>query len=278
MGWFEDARDAVTGGVTTVIKVATGAVVDAAKLAVDVAVVAPTKVLVSLSQGDIDSVKNTVKELVEKTGDVASATAVIASTPYLFVAEVTRDIGGVGGQIIRAGINQKLVEINILPYFVKKIGGLDASSPEDIAKAIATAPIEMILASYIQAAFDTLEPASTEIPKSIKKLLKEHFDDNVLNNAKYIVSTFGLTLPEAINGLQVFMGNHAHAVTVGNVIVFSKEPDNSDAAIHWWAHELQHVAQYNKFGIDGFSNKYVNNYNEIEAEADAKAKEVIDAL
>ncbi len=281
MGWLKKAIKTVTHGVTetatTVVKVSTGAVVDAAKLAIETAI-APTKVAVNLAQGDIDAVKNTIKDLVTKTEDIVSATAAISSTPYLFVAEITRDIGGVGGIIIRAGINNKLVEINLVPYLVRTIGNLEGKSPEEIAKAIATAPIQIILSAYIQAAYDTFKPVANEIPKSIKKLLRGYYDDNILNNAKYIVSTFGFTLPEAINGLQVFMGNHAHAVTVGSVIVFSVEPDNSDEAIFWWAHEIQHVVQYNRLGIDGFSEKYVNDYKTIEAEADAKANEVIKSL
>jgi Domain of unknown function (DUF4157) len=242
------------------------------------AATAPTDFALALINGDAKAAEAVVSGLVRTTSETATAIAQLGSFPYFLAADITRDIGGDGIKIFRGGINGKLVEINIVPFILQKLARLDAQTPEEIAAAILTAPIEVILAAYLQAALDTLEPSASQIPKSIKRLLEPHYQASVLNEAKYIVSSFGLTLPEAINGTRVFMGDHAFAVTVGHLIIFSREPNMSDSDIHWWAHELEHVAQYQQWGIDGFASRYVNNFNEVEAAAEAKAKEVDDAL
>lgn len=290
MGWLTDClkKAGVGGDVIKVVEAVDNGVGDAANTAQDLVVgaaqatvkaaMAPTTIAIALSQGDLKAVEANIAALVQETADVATATAKLGSTPYFVAADITRDVRGDGIKLIRGGINGKLVEINIVPIILQKLARLDANTPEEIAEAIATAPFDILLAAHLQAAHDVLEPAARSIPKSIKKLLRDHFDAALLEKAKYIVSSIGFTLPEAINGTRAFMGDHAFAVTIDNVIVFSIEPDNSDTAIRWWAHEICHVTQYEKWGIDGFSNRYINSFAEIEEEAEAKAEEVIKAL
>jgi Domain of unknown function (DUF4157) len=290
MGWLTNGLKnlGVGGDVIKVVEAVDNGVGEAAKAAQDIGVhaaeatvkaaIAPTTVAIALTKGDLKAVEDTISNLVRETADTATATAKLASTPYFVAADITRDVGGDGIKLIRGGINGRLVEINVVPIILRKLGRLDAKTPEEIAKTIATAPLEILLAAHLQAALDILEPAAKVIPKSIKKLLRDHFDGSLLDKAKYHVSSVGFTLPEAINGTMVFMGEHAFAVTVGNVIIFSLEPDNSDSAVRWWAHELCHVVQYERWGVDGFAERYVKNFAEIEQEAESKADEVIKAL
>jgi hypothetical protein len=35
-----------------------------------------------------------------------------------------------------------------------------------------------------------------------------------------------------------------------------------------WAHELAHVQQYRKWGIDGFARRYIQDYLAVEQEAE----------
>lgn len=290
MGWFSQglrnlgvggdvikAVEAVDNGVGEAARAAQDAVVQAAEVTVKAAI-APTTVVIALAAGDVKAIETTVADLVKDTADAATATAKLASTPYFVAADVTRDVGGDGVKILRGGIAGKLVEINIVPVVLRKLARLDAATPEEVAQAVATAPFEVLLASYLEAAHSVLEPAARPIPKLIKKLLRDYYEASTLENARYLVSSVGFTLPEAINGTRVFMGDHAFAVTVGSVIVFSLEPDNSDSAVRWWAHELAHVAQYEKWGIDGFAERYVKNFSEIETEAEKKAEEVVTGL
>lgn len=276
-GDVKKTLEAVDDGVGDGLQAVGDAGAAAAQATIQVAV-APTVLLVHLAQGDTKAIEDSIKNLVSEVSNVATATAKVASTPYFIAADITRDIDGDGVKIIRAAIAGQLVTINIVPILLEKLAKADAQTPEEIAQAIANAPIEILLAAHLQGAQNVLEPAAKPIPKSIKKLLKDYYDGATLEKAKYLVSAAGFTLPEAINGTQAFMGNHAFAVTVGNIIIFSVEPDNSDTAILWWAHELQHVAQYEKWGIDGFAEKYVRNFPEVEKEADDKAAEVIKEL
>lgn len=269
--------EAVDNGVGEAARATQDAAVSAAEVVVKVAV-APTTIAIALAQGDVKAIEATIANLVKEASDAATAAAKAASVPYFLAADVTRDVGGDGIKLLRGGIAGKLVEINIVPVLLRKIARLDANTPEQIVEAVASAPFEIVLATYLEAAHGVLDPAAKPVPKSIRKLLKNHFDAATLESAKYLVSSFGFTLPEVINGTRVFMGDHAFAVAVGSVIVFSIEPDSSDTAIRWWAHELAHVDQYGRWGIDGFSERYVKNFAEIETEAEAKAQEVILAL
>lgn len=286
MGWFSDGlksvgvggdvlktAEAVDNGVRQAAKAAQDAVGAAAKVAVGTTVI-KFDVAKALTDGDVKSIESKIKDLVKITADAAASAAKVASSPYFIAADISRDFDGEGAKLLRGAIAAELVQINVLPLIIQKLASTGEVKPEDALKA----PIEVLLAAFLQAAHDVLEPKAEPIPKLIKKLLKGHFDDDILNSAKYITSEFGLTLPEAIGGIQAFMGNHAFAVTVGNVIVFTISPDASDAAVHWWAHEMQHVAQYQELGIDGFVRKYVSDYELLEDEADKKAAAVLSTL
>ena len=286
MGWLSDAAKSVGigGDVLKVIEATDNGVGNAAKAAQDTviaateaqfgAVTAGTNVVIGLAQGDLKSVENTIRGLAADISNAAAAGAELASSPYLLAAEITRDVGGDGVKFLQGYINAKLVQINIIPYLLKRLNKLG----EDPLAAIAQAPLDAILAAYLKAAHELLEPRSQPIPKLVRKVLKPHFSDADIENARYIVAKIGFTLPEAINGTQAFMGNHAFAVTIGNVIVFSVEPDTSDNAVHWWAHEMQHTVQYKQHGFDEFAHLYIKNYSALEDDADKKAEEVVESL
>jgi hypothetical protein len=74
------------------------------------------------------------------------------------------------------------------------------------------------------------------------------------------------------------MGEHAFAVTCGHVITFSTEPPATGNGVHWWAHEIAHVEQYETLGVDGFAREYVSNYSSLEKAAEDKAIAVSNAL
>lgn len=253
---------------------AVGKAVEAGANVAFTSITAPTTVTWALITGNPKAAEDTAKSLVKSTIDAVGAAAEIASTPYYFAADVTRDMDGDGIKIVRGAIAGKLVEINIVPALLAQVGQEHLTDPQAIADAVKTAPLAAILAANLQGAHSVLEPAAHELPKLLRSFLKNHYRDETLDHAKYIVSQFGLTLPEVINGSQAFMGNHAFAVTVGNVIVFSTEPGVSDESLHWWAHEVAHVEQYADLGFDGFARKYVEDYKSIEDAAEAKANTV----
>ncbi|MDP1977616.1 DUF4157 domain-containing protein [Undibacterium sp.] len=225
-----------------------------------------------------NDIRDAVAELVRVSSDGVSAASLAASQPYFLAADITKNDGGDGAKLLRGAIEGKLVEINIIPALLKQIGHLDAQTPEEIGAAIATAPLSAVLAAYLVSAHDALEPYAKPMPLLVRNALRPFFTSEVLAKVKYIASPLGLTLPEVINGYQVFMGNHAHAVTVGNVIAFSIEPGTSDDDVFWWAHETCHVEQYERLSFDGFAKAYVENYKNIESEAESRAEKVKAAL
>jgi hypothetical protein len=290
MGWLTDSVkstgisgdvlktvEAVDKGAGEVLKTVREGVVAEAATATISAIVLPTKVAISFSQDDLKEVEATVKEIVREIDEVADSAGRVASSPYLLAADITRDVGADGAKLFRGYINNELVTQNVIPIILDKLGKLD-TNPADVDAVIKAAPTSVLLASYLTAAHSVLAPLAQPVPNSIKKLLKEFYPAEILDNAKYIVSKFGLILPEAINGTQAFMGNHTFAVTVDDVVVFSIEPDNSDNAIHWWAHEIQHVVQCAQLGIDRFSENYIHDYNGMESNAEEKSGEVTRSL
>lgn len=62
-------------------------------------------------------------------------------------------------------------------------------------------------------------------------------------------------------------------IALDTVIVFRSM---NDAYSPWlWAHELAHIEQYRRWGIDDFTKRYIRDYSAIESEANARADEFI---
>ena len=255
-------------------------VTDAAAAAGQVAL-APTVLALAtfdVIAGNPEGAKEKVDSLIQATADSVSAAAHIASEPYFFAANLAQRVDGDAGVFVRGALNEKLIEINIGPIILQKLAHANAQTGAEVVQAVSQAPLSVLLAAALQAAHDQFRPTAKEVPTKVKKLFRGLFPDEIIDNAGYVVASFGLTLPEVINGAQAFMGHHAFAVTVGDVVVFSVEPNSSDSATAWWAHELQHVVQYGRWGFDGFADKYVANGPEVESEAEAKSIEVMKAL
>lgn len=131
-------------------------------------------------------------------------------------------------------------------------------------------PAAIPLAAALKQAKSYYSDRAAPIPKAVKLLLVQTFPADVLNNARYVVDSFGSTVPASINALHETLGE-THAVTVDNIIVFSKTPNDAD--IWFWAHEMQHTVQYKRMGIDAFASSYIANYRELESEANTIASD-----
>lgn len=100
------------------------------------------------------------------------------------------------------------------------------------------------------------------IPAEIRQHLVGFIPDVVLDVAHYRVQG-GNDLTLQVNAIRY--GDTA-AITLDHVIVFKKIED----ALHnpkLWAHELTHVAQYQRWGIRDFSIRYLRNFQAVEKEA-----------
>ena len=56
------------------------------------------------------------------------------------------------------------------------------------------------------------------------------------------------------------------AITLGDVILFKSER-LAETDLKVWAHELTHVMQYERWGVDGFADRYVRDSAAVEQEA-----------
>jgi hypothetical protein len=81
------------------------------------------------------------------------------------------------------------------------------------------------------------------------------------------------TVPGFLNAANSTIGND-HAVTLGNLMIFSRWPDLTNCSdIDWLLHELYHVNQYSRYSanvlesIDGFAVDYVGHFNSMEEDA-----------
>jgi hypothetical protein len=108
------------------------------------------------------------------------------------------------------------------------------------------------------------------MPPEIRHILAPFFPAAVLQRVRH-----SFTWETATQGglLNVLLGTGAvAAVTLGDVIVFRDEQSVGDPLL--WAHELVHVEQYRRLGIEGFATQYLQQSWILEQEAIAKAEAV----
>ena len=109
-----------------------------------------------------------------------------------------------------------------------------------------------------QAIADGVRP----IPPGIYRSLLGYFPATLLQRCRFATGgSRALTLPAL-----AFSYGDATAITLGDVILFKTEKvAQSDLKV--WAHELTHIMQYQRWGIDGFANRYVRDSRSVEQEA-----------
>jgi hypothetical protein len=109
------------------------------------------------------------------------------------------------------------------------------------------------------------------VPSAIHRALLGFFPDAILRKVRYCGGQAdNITIP----GLALTYG-HVDAVTLGDVIMFRDDrASRTDSKL--WAHELTHVMQYERWGIDGFARRYLQDYEAVEREARDNADRYVD--
>ncbi len=111
------------------------------------------------------------------------------------------------------------------------------------------------------------------IPDAIKETLKEEFRKETLDRVRW---TDGWSDNLSVQKYAIAYNGKA-AITFDNIIVFKSEAlANSDLGL--WAHELEHVKQFQLLGIDGFAQYYTHKEGTIESLATKQSKYVCDQL
>ena len=119
---------------------------------------------------------------------------------------------------------------------------------------------------------EALRSGTEPVPNRLKKSFRAHYPDAVLDGARWTIAEPGSRLGRVLARWPVKEG----AVTLGNVIVFKTRNASRNDAL--FAHELAHVGQYDKLGIDGFARRYAADPEPIEEEARTKARRVVRSL
>lgn len=103
------------------------------------------------------------------------------------------------------------------------------------------------------------------VPPGIRRKLAPYFDEAVLNSTRWTVAGQDL----GVGTLLARWYYEEGAVTLRDVIVFS---DAEVARNTWlWAHELAHVEQYRRYGVQGFAQRYAQDWRALEREANSRA-------
>jgi hypothetical protein len=104
------------------------------------------------------------------------------------------------------------------------------------------------------------------MPAQIYRGLLGYFPSIMLLQVRYATGyAEGLSLPAL-----AFTYGDATAMTLGDVILFRDE-HAAQTDLKLWAHELTHVIQYQRWGMDGFASLYVQDSAAAEREAYANA-------
>jgi hypothetical protein len=137
--------------------------------------------------------------------------------------------------------------------------------PDGIYQIAAPALALWLTQARAEAASAGIQP----IPPHIREQLLRWYDPSVLDTARYKVSDNG-----QFNAATAMLQNpDVGAVTLIDIILF-RDAQSAEQDIALWAHELKHVQQYQEWGVEGFAQRYTQDFNAVEAPAYAIQAEV----
>lgn len=129
--------------------------------------------------------------------------------------------------------------------------------------------LSQTLESALRRSRDTARVDSHPIPDEVREALIPFYPPELLENVRYSI---GDTSPAGLAGFAIRNGNAA-AVTLIDTVVFKDDAHIRNIAL--WAHEIHHVEQYKEWGVAGFASRYAFNWQDVEAEAQARAQEFV---
>jgi hypothetical protein len=121
---------------------------------------------------------------------------------------------------------------------------------------------EPVLAEWIRDSRRQARRGCRPIPDDIYDRVRDFFDRRLLDSVCYSLRRSG----ELSLGRLATQYAQKGAITLDYVIVFQNEDLTFDDVL--WAHELQHVAQYRRWGVNKFAEYYLRHWNKIENEAE----------
>lgn len=137
--------------------------------------------------------------------------------------------------------------------------------PDGIDQIAAPALALWLTQARAEAANANIQP----IPPYIREQLLRWYDPSVLDAARYTVSDNG----QLSTATAMLQNPDVGAVTLIDIILF-RDAQTAEQDVALWAHELKHVQQYQEWGVEGFAQRYTQDFNAVEAPAYAIQAEV----
>jgi hypothetical protein len=135
---------------------------------------------------------------------------------------------------------------------------LGSGMPTEITQVAGPALALWLSQSRAEAAINGTQP----IPNAIREKLLRWYPPSVLDAALYKVGDNG-----ELSAASAMMQNpDIGAVTLVDIIVF-RTAEAAETNVALWAHELKHVQQYQEWGVNGFAQRYTQDFNAVEAPA-----------
>jgi hypothetical protein len=245
---------------------------------------APTQTVINAGQAilgnqNADQIFQPLRNIGQSAGNSVIGAANMVSEPQSFLyqkaREYSRQIGGPTGEFVfDVG--------NFSTQLYTQMGIAATQATGQVLKGqnpliITAAP----LAAAIRAARDARDAHygnSYQLPNDVREGLKGKFSDAVLNRVRYAAGTIEITLPNFIGQGIKFQEDH-YAVTVDDIIVFKNSAPPFEDNEFWWAHEITHVEQYMRWGIEVFAFNFIKDLGKsVEAEADNKGNQVAGSI
>ncbi|MHC8391657.1 eCIS core domain-containing protein [Pseudomonas sp. MDT2-39-1] len=120
-----------------------------------------------------------------------------------------------------------------------------------------------------QARAEAANAGIQSIPPHIREQLLHWYDPSVLDTARYKVSNNG----QFSAATAMLQNPDVGAVTLIDIILF-RDAQTAEQNIALWAHELKHVQQFQEWGVEGFAQRYTQDFDAVEAPAYAIQAEV----
>ncbi|MBN3865504.1 DUF4157 domain-containing protein [Pseudomonas frederiksbergensis] len=145
------------------------------------------------------------------------------------------------------------------------LGQMRGPLPDGIYQVAAPALALWLTQARAEAANAGVQP----VPLHIREQLLRWYDPGVLDAARYKVSDNG----QFSTATAMLQNPDVGAVTLIDIILF-RDAQTAEQDIALWAHELKHVQQYQEWGVEGFAQRYTQDFNAVEAPAYAIQAEV----
>jgi hypothetical protein len=160
------------------------------------------------------------------------------------------------------GLDAVLARIEAMVRALAALDGSDLERAGDAAVERASARAAAALESWLRQSREAAVAAGTRpVPPALRRRLAGFYPPALIDRVRF---TVGAGDDRSVQRF-VFALGRTVAVTLGDVIVFRDERAAADPV--FWAHELTHVQQYERLGMDGFAALYVRDFRDMEKEA-----------